>query len=134
MDLLYPVLTFIMKHEYPSILGFPYWPSLPIIPLLVDKDRKWKPFIKDVFRVPKGEVFLIPGSNGSAFFKDPFLKSDFYFYVYFNCYLVCAFFCISIKLRVSFNKVLIIYIKCWFLFSVLRTFARFILFGVKRFQ
>lgn len=80
VDLLLPVLRFIIKHQYASILGFPWWLNLPIMPLLFDGNRMWKSYIKRVFRIPKGKVFLIndaPGRNDA--FAGPFMKSDFVF-------------------------------------------------------
>jgi hypothetical protein len=80
IDLLYPTLKFILKNRYSCILGFPLWPTLPIMPLLLDEKGGWKPLIKDIFRVTKGSVFLINDDAGSnKMFANPFLKSDFIF-------------------------------------------------------
>uniref|UniRef100_A0AC34F4A5 Tyr recombinase domain-containing protein n=1 Tax=Panagrolaimus sp. ES5 TaxID=591445 RepID=A0AC34F4A5_9BILA len=63
INLLFSTVSFVLKHKCPAIIGFPFWPALPIMPLLLNKDGNWKPIIKDIFRIPKGEVFLIPGSD-----------------------------------------------------------------------
>uniref|UniRef100_A0A914YPR8 Reverse transcriptase domain-containing protein n=1 Tax=Panagrolaimus superbus TaxID=310955 RepID=A0A914YPR8_9BILA len=79
IDLLYPTVTFILKGQYPAILGFPDWPTLPIYPLLKTEKGRWKDFISSEFRINKGAWFLSPASHGPSMFDSPFLKSDFVF-------------------------------------------------------
>ena len=79
IDLLYATVTFILKGKFPSIVGIPNWPSLPVLMLLKDNRGDWIREVTDIFRVPKGNHFLIPDSNASSMFASSFIKSDFFF-------------------------------------------------------